>query len=147
MITVEVPTRHRRFTARPGQATNTHSCNYVRGVPSGLRSASIMKPHGLSTFYQKYTEAYGIPILCKIWQIYRVICLVYCVNEQVNYHWSGVGVMIWPLVVILKEWRHLSIGYYGNLWQVIVVYTSVTELEIYGLIPDKQQIVIVIVLW
>ncbi|KAK3773273.1 hypothetical protein RRG08_053658 [Elysia crispata] len=48
---------------RPGSATETNSCQYVREVPLNLRSASVMKPDGLDIFYQKYTEAYGIPIL------------------------------------------------------------------------------------
>ncbi|KAK7486902.1 hypothetical protein BaRGS_00021873 [Batillaria attramentaria] len=48
---------------RPGRATRTHSCNHIRGVPHELRSSAYMKPSGLSTFYQKYTEAYGIPVL------------------------------------------------------------------------------------
>ena len=49
--------------ARRGSATQTHSCNYVRGVPYNLRYASEMYPHGLTQFYQKYTEAYGIPVV------------------------------------------------------------------------------------
>ena len=48
---------------RPGAATNTHSCNDIRAVPMSLRSATNMAPRGLENFYQKYTEAYGIPIL------------------------------------------------------------------------------------
>ena len=50
---------------RPGSATNTHSCNSIRAVPSQLRSAAYMGPRGLGSFYQKYTEAYGIPVLGK----------------------------------------------------------------------------------
>ena len=48
---------------RPGSATDTHSCGQVRGVPSNLRSRTHMYPHGLGNFYQKYTEAYGIPVI------------------------------------------------------------------------------------
>ena len=48
---------------RSGRATTSHSCNYIRGVPNHLRSSAVMKPSGLSNFYQKYTEAYGIPVL------------------------------------------------------------------------------------
>lgn len=48
---------------RPGSATNTHSCSRIRSVPSNLRSSAHMGPRGLGQFYQKYTEAYGIPIL------------------------------------------------------------------------------------
>lgn len=49
--------------ARGGSPTKTHSCNHIRGVPSNLRHASEMIPHGLTQFYQKYTEAYGIPVV------------------------------------------------------------------------------------
>ena len=49
---------------RPGEATETHSCNRVRGVPHELFSPDVMRPNGLNaTFYKKYTEAYGIPVL------------------------------------------------------------------------------------
>ncbi|XP_005090893.2 uncharacterized protein LOC101864584 [Aplysia californica] len=51
------------FGYRPGSATRSNSCQHVRAVPSHLRSRQHMKPHGLSSFYQKYTEAYGIPVL------------------------------------------------------------------------------------
>lgn len=50
-------------TDRPGKATATHSCGTVGAVPAQLRLAANMAPAGLSNFYQKYTEAYGIPIL------------------------------------------------------------------------------------
>ncbi len=53
-------------TSRSGSSTNTHSCGSVTGVPAHLRSASHMKPSGLGQFYQKYTEAYGIPILGRM---------------------------------------------------------------------------------
>ena len=48
---------------RPGSATNTHSCDRIRSLPSQLRSATHMHPRGLTEYYQKYTEAYGIPIV------------------------------------------------------------------------------------
>ena len=54
-----------RSSSRPGQPTTSNSCGSVRGVPGELRSANVMKPSGLSSFYQKYTEAYGIPVLGK----------------------------------------------------------------------------------
>ena len=50
-------------TYRPGSATETHSCNSIRAVPSHLRTSSGILPNGLNYFYQKYTEAYGIPVL------------------------------------------------------------------------------------
>ncbi|GFR87746.1 secreted ShK toxin domain containing protein [Elysia marginata] len=48
---------------RPGSPTKTNSCQHVRGVPRKLRSSRYMKPDGIDNFYQKYTEAYGIPVL------------------------------------------------------------------------------------
>ena len=51
--------------ARRGSPTRTHSCNHVRGVPGNLRSPSEMKPYGVTQFYQKYTEAYNIPVLAS----------------------------------------------------------------------------------
>ena len=49
---------------RPGEATETHSCNRVRRVPRKLFRPDVMRPDGVDpTFYKKYTEAYGIPIL------------------------------------------------------------------------------------
>ncbi|KAK3773265.1 hypothetical protein RRG08_053650 [Elysia crispata] len=48
---------------RPGFPTETNSCQRVRKVPTILRSAKNMKPKGLAIFYQKYTEAYGIPVV------------------------------------------------------------------------------------
>ena len=47
---------------RPGEPTKTHSCNHVRAVPDSLRNEMRL---GLSDFYQKYTEAYGIPVLAS----------------------------------------------------------------------------------
>ena len=63
---------------RPGSATDTHSCSQVRPVPAHLRSPRHMWPKGLDQFYQKYTEAYGIPVLGKLWTgfaFYTVITL------------------------------------------------------------------------
>ena len=49
---------------RPGEPTETHSCHRVRHVPHVLFHPEVMRPDGInSTFYKKYTEAYGIPIL------------------------------------------------------------------------------------
>uniref|UniRef100_A0A2C9LZT2 ShKT domain-containing protein n=1 Tax=Biomphalaria glabrata TaxID=6526 RepID=A0A2C9LZT2_BIOGL len=48
---------------RSGEATRTHSCGYVREVPQNLRFSWLMKPRGLPAYYQKYTEAYNIPVL------------------------------------------------------------------------------------
>ena len=66
-----------RSSSRPGQPTTTNSCGSVRGVPGELRSANVMKPSGLSSFYQKYTEAYGIPVLgkCIIIIIMDISCI------------------------------------------------------------------------
>ncbi|GFS24246.1 secreted ShK toxin domain containing protein [Elysia marginata] len=48
---------------RPGSPTKTNSCQHVRGVPKELRSKQNIGPDGIHDFYQKYTEAYGIPVL------------------------------------------------------------------------------------
>ncbi|CAH1787594.1 unnamed protein product [Owenia fusiformis] len=48
---------------RPGSPTNSNSCGNIRGVPSKLRSGTHMYPKGLTSFYQKYTEAYDIPVV------------------------------------------------------------------------------------
>ena len=50
---------------RPGNAWSNHTCGAIRAVPSYLRSPIHMWPQGLHQFYQKYTEAYGIPVLGK----------------------------------------------------------------------------------
>ena len=49
-------------THRPGSASTTHSCGHIRSVPSELRTP-LPDGMGLSDYYQKYTEAYGIPIV------------------------------------------------------------------------------------
>ena len=49
---------------RKGQATDTHSCDDIREVPEELRTVEAMYT-GINVFYQKYTEAYGIPVLGK----------------------------------------------------------------------------------
>ncbi|XP_064645681.1 uncharacterized protein LOC135499006 [Lineus longissimus] len=48
---------------RPGHASETHACTTVTAVPEDLRNPEIMFPNGLDVFYQKYTHAYGIPII------------------------------------------------------------------------------------
>ncbi|XP_046550965.1 uncharacterized protein LOC124260723 [Haliotis rubra] len=59
--------RHRRATGeRPGHSTSTNTCSNIRGVPTRLRRAKKIGPSGLSNFYQKYTEAYGIPVLGSV---------------------------------------------------------------------------------
>ncbi|CAG2224479.1 unnamed protein product [Mytilus edulis] len=55
--------RRSAFNLRPGKPSSSHSCCHVREVPKDLRSKNFMKPNGLDQFYQKYTEAYGIPVI------------------------------------------------------------------------------------
>ena len=45
---------------RPGVANGKHSCNNIKAIPTNLRNE--LK---LSYFYQKYAEAYGIPVLAS----------------------------------------------------------------------------------
>ena len=49
-------------SGRPGSATTTHSCNNVTSIPPHLfpsNDANIIA----HSFYSKYTEAYGIPVI------------------------------------------------------------------------------------
>lgn len=48
---------------RNGIAPLTHSCNYVREIPELYRNPLIYG--GIPKFYQKFTEAYSIPIICE----------------------------------------------------------------------------------
>ncbi len=43
---------------RSGTFTNKHSCGLIKSIPSNIRNDLKLK-----YFYQKYTEAYGIPII------------------------------------------------------------------------------------
>ncbi|XP_071160645.1 uncharacterized protein [Mytilus edulis] len=63
----ELNTRNSRsaFNLRPGTPSISHSCCHVRDVPKDLRDKNNMRPNGLDTFYQKYTEAYGIPVIAS----------------------------------------------------------------------------------
>jgi hypothetical protein len=47
-----------KFPERTGNYNNKHSCNHVKSIPGNLRDE--LK---LSYFYQKFTDAYGIPVL------------------------------------------------------------------------------------
>ena len=49
---------------RPGSASRFHGCDTVGPVPDELRDSSFYRP--VDAFYQKYTHAYGIPILGMI---------------------------------------------------------------------------------
>jgi len=49
---------------RAGDPTESSSCEVVRPVPRALRSRHAMRPFGISAqFYDKFTEAYGIPVV------------------------------------------------------------------------------------
>lgn len=48
---------------RIGDINISDSCQHVRHVPRKLRHAVHFRPRGISSFYQKYTEAYGIPVI------------------------------------------------------------------------------------
>ena len=49
--------------SRAGNATLTDSCEVISNVPKHLRDMRFMKPTGISRYYEKYTEAYGIPVI------------------------------------------------------------------------------------
>ena len=59
---MELGISHPQGYLREGDATDTHSCDYVREVPEELRDPDAMFRYGIHESYQKYTEAYGIPI-------------------------------------------------------------------------------------
>ena len=65
----------RSIEYRPGSPTETHTCDSVRAVPDELRSATEMRPNGLDNFYQKYTEAYGIPVIGRLGLILGLLIL------------------------------------------------------------------------
>ena len=101
---------------RPGRATTTHSCNYIRGVPSNLRSSRVMKPSGLSSFYQRYTEAYGIPVLGKCWHSSGTPRL-----SEYRY-WVSAG------IIISGIWEAYGIPVRGKCWHISNTY------EVYGIL-------------
>ncbi len=43
---------------RSGTSTNKHSCSLIKSIPSNIRNDLKLK-----YFYQKYTDAFGIPII------------------------------------------------------------------------------------
>ena len=51
---------------RAGEPTETNSCDVIRPVPEALRLRHVMRPSGIDEeFYDKFTEAYGIPVVGK----------------------------------------------------------------------------------
>ena len=50
--------RHQRATSGRGQARETSTCDVIQAVPEDVRTEL-----SLDSFYHKYTDAYGIPIL------------------------------------------------------------------------------------
>jgi len=49
---------------RAGEPTEASSCDVITPVPAPLRLRHVMRPFGISEeFYDKYTEAYGIPVV------------------------------------------------------------------------------------
>jgi len=49
---------------RAGEPTETSSCDVITPVPEALRLRHVMRPFGIEEgFYDKYTEAYGIPVV------------------------------------------------------------------------------------
>ncbi len=49
--------------SRRKDATEEDNCGQVRAVPEELRDPHNMAPAGIDTFYDKYTESYGIPVV------------------------------------------------------------------------------------
>ena len=48
---------------RRGLPSSTSSCTQIVKVPLELRQLGSGRPTGIDDYYQKYTEAYGIPVV------------------------------------------------------------------------------------
>ena len=49
---------------RAGEPTESNSCDVIRRVPEELRLRHVMRPFGIAEeSYEKFTEAYGIPVV------------------------------------------------------------------------------------
>jgi len=49
---------------RAGEPSESNSCDVIRPVPETLRLRHVMRPFGIAEeFYEKFTEAYGIPVV------------------------------------------------------------------------------------
>ena len=98
---------------RPGSATETNSCQDVREVPLNLRSASFMKPDGLDIFYQKYTEAYGILVVCEFFLFMEFLYLYPLVNLSIfPFYLSLSFYFSYPLSRSLNLYFSLSLIYF-----------------------------------
>ena len=53
------------YKLRPGEASDTESCGSIREVPVEFRMEKGWRGGVFEDFYQKYTEAWGIPIVGK----------------------------------------------------------------------------------
>ena len=60
------PERREVYEQREGGPTRDNNCQHVRGVPDSLRAEGNPRFQTHNLFYQKYTEACGLPILCKL---------------------------------------------------------------------------------
>ena len=56
-------TGHNYLPLRPGHSTESDSCDVIREVPRGDSTLRFIFPDGIGYFYDKYTEAYGIPVM------------------------------------------------------------------------------------
>ena len=59
------------YDERVGHSTETDSCDVIRPVPRHL--ADDIEPFGIGQFYKKYTEAYGIPVICECHVFFRLV--------------------------------------------------------------------------
>ena len=60
---------------RAGEPTDSSSCDVIRPVPAALRLRHVMRPFGIAEeFYDKFTEAYGIPVVGKstLWSVQKI---------------------------------------------------------------------------
>lgn len=115
-----VSPKYHRF--RPGLASKVHSCDKVRKVPKWLRRSTTM---GLTDFYQKYTEAYRIPVISsenvsddalkRACYVLRFLAADHAGVRQAMYrNWGRVGVVgLNENVTSIPEHSHLD-GKYWN---------------------------------
>ena len=74
-----MPTGHNYLPLRPGHSTESDSCDVIREVPRGDSTLRFIFPDGIGYFYDKYTEAYGIPVMGEN---LRTILYDFCKNLE-----------------------------------------------------------------
>lgn len=106
---------------RPGSATETDSCRDVRGVPDELRTTRHMYRYPVDFIYQKYTEAYGIPVIGSR-----------AVSD------SALRRACYVLRFLLADREDLRQAFYGGYGRVTVLgeHEVITDIPEYGRLPS-----------